>query len=122
MEGKVAEFREAAQRRRSQGSGARYPDGMRHFAMSHAKSRLAVGASMHSIAKELGIAGQTLSYWLGTRETKRPVASRFVPVTVVSEPEPRMPSRGALVVVTGALRIEVPDVATAIELVQGLRC
>jgi transposase-like protein len=120
MDGKVAEFRKAAERRRSEGTAARYPEEMRQFALAHVKARVASGASMHSIAKELGVAGQTLSYWLHASEAKRAVGARFVPVTV--RPESRMPSRAALVVVAGELRIEVADVATAIELVRGLRC
>lgn len=123
MVDKVAEFRRVAAQKRKQGTGARYSEGMRQFALAHARVRLKDGAGVQTVAAELGLAGQTLAYWLRTKGPQAAVA-RLVPVTV--KREPRVPEasdalRAPIVIVAGDVRIEVADASTAAEVVRRLR-
>jgi transposase-like protein len=119
----VAEFRKVAAQKRRQGTGARYSDGMRRFALAHAQVRLKEGAGVQTVAAELGLAGQTLAYWLRTKEGAAPSA-RLVPVTLTRasvEENARDATRAPIVIFSGAVRIEVPDASTAAEVVRRLR-
>jgi len=123
MKDKVAEFRGVAERRRKQGTSARYSDAMKRFGLRHAQERIRAGVSVQRAAKELGLAGQTLTYWLRTCRALVRVESepaRLVPVT--TRPAPRAAERGAsIVIIAGEVRVEVSDVAAAAELVRRLR-
>lgn len=123
MKDKLVEFRRAAASLREQGTSARYPEAMKRLAMSHARQRVSTGASVQLAAKELGLAGQTLAYWLRTREA---------PVEAVREPAKLLPvittaasaaveRNAAIVIFAGDVRIELRDVTTAAELVRRLR-
>jgi transposase-like protein len=123
MTDKVAEFRRAAVRRREQGTSARYPEAMKRFALAHAQERMTAGASVQRAAKELGLAGQTLAYWLRTRSSLvRAARERAKLVPVITVPASKVVERSAaILVVAGDVRIEVSDVVTAAELVRRLR-
>jgi transposase-like protein len=123
MTSKMAEFRRVAGQRREQGTSARYPEAMKRFALAHAKERIAAGASVQRAAKELGLAGQTLTYWLRTCDPLVGAArepAKLVPVITI--PTSNVVKRSAaIVVIVGDVRVEVSDVAVAAELVGRLR-
>jgi len=126
MKDKVAEFRWFAEKRREEGTSARYPDAMKRIALTHAQERVRAGASVQRVAKELGLAGQTLTYWLRTRSTlvgAEGSGPKLIPV--ITRPAPSAMKHSAvmvtMVVVAGDVRVEVRDVATAVELVRRLR-
>jgi transposase-like protein len=121
MKDKIAEFRQVAARLREQGTSARYPESMKRLALSHAEQRMRAGASAQRVAKELGLAGQTLAYWLRTRRKKvgtSAESAKLVPVIAVANSLER---DATIVLIAGDVRIEVSDVAKAAELVRRLR-
>jgi transposase len=100
----------------SGGQGTRYPAELRSAITGHARQRLARGASVSAIGKELGVSGFTLSRWLQAAE---PGSVRPVEV-VVPEPAGR-PSAGGLVVTTaGGVRIEGLELPAVFELLRVL--
>lgn len=125
MADRVAEFRRVAAGKRKLGRRARYGNAMRKFALGHAAARMSAGASVQTVATELGLTGQTLSNWLrratraGERPAKLAVPAKLVPVRVKGEP--RETPRGPIVIVAGEIRVEVSDVETAAELVRSLQ-
>ena len=123
MVDKVAEFRKVAAQKRKQGTGARYSESMRQFALAHAQVRLGEGAGVQVVAAELGLSGQTLAYWLRTMGARERLA-RLVPVTVKREVNERREAsetpRAPIVIVAGDVRIEVADASTAAEVIRRL--
>jgi transposase-like protein len=123
MRDKVAEFRRLAERRREEGTSARYSEAMKRFALTHAQERMTAGASVQGAAKELGLAGQTLTYWLRTCSSlvrAQAAAPKLVPV-ITRHARSAVSHSAALVVIAGEVRVEVSDVATAAELVRRLQ-
>ena len=124
MADKVAEFRRVAAGKRKLGRRARYGNAMRRFALAHAAARMSAGASVQTVATDLGLTGQTLSNWLRTaaRADERPArlaVPALVPVRVKGGT--RETSRAPIVIVAGELRVEVSDVEAAAELVRRLQ-
>lgn len=109
-------FREAAERH-NEGRGRtgwRYPPEIRLLAVEYCEAAREAGASMASIAAELGITPMSLSRWLDEGVPR----SAVLPVQVIDSPtdESRRPS---LVAVTpGGLRIEGLDWAGILDLVR----
>ena len=107
LERVAAEFRVAARRAGPRGAGRRYPPALRRTGAEYFRRRRAVGASVATVARDLGVRRQTLLAWAAEAEAKTRAA--FVPVAVV--PDAAVASR---IVVHGpvGLRIEGLDVAT----------
>jgi transposase-like protein len=123
MKDKIAEFRQVAARLREQGTSARYPESMKRLALSHAQQRMTAGASVQRVAKELGLAGQTLAYWLRTRSPQEQAGvepAKLLPVFTTASAR-TVEGDAAIVLIAGDVRIEVSDVAKAAELVRRLR-
>lgn len=70
------------------GRGARYPEELRAEAVWLARAAVARGASLGSVAAELGVGGGTLARWL-----EDPPAKEWRAVEVVEEPAPGAVSR-----------------------------
>ncbi len=83
------------------GRGVRYPEELRAEAVSLARAAMDGGASLGSVAAELGVGAGTLRRWL-----EAPPASSWRAVEVVAEPEPlaecpaESSSRAGLVLIT----------------------
>ena len=119
MADKIAEFRRVAAGKRQLGRRARYGDGMRRFALAHAKARMSAGASVQRVAAELGLTGQTLSNWLHAEAQVSEPPARLMPVSVKQEKREHLQT--PIVIVAGEVRVEVSDVETAAELVRRLQ-
>lgn len=83
MDRRVEAFRREAARIKSRGTGRRYPVAVRTLAVEYARAQIAKGASTAAIAAELGIPGQTLTYWF-SKETSE---ATLLPVRVVARSE-----------------------------------
>lgn len=117
----VAEFRRVVAQRRKQGTCGRYSEAMRCFGLSHAGARMRRGASVQTVASELGLGVEILASWLGATST-RERSAQLVPVTVKREAaEAHEAPRAPIVIVVGEVRVEVADASTAAEVVRRLR-
>ncbi len=113
FERRAVAFRKAVARRGSVGPRLRYTAELRAEAVAYAEERLASGAMLTAVTRELGLGGNTLRAWLAA-ERQSP---RFRKVEIAAE------ETAATLVVTGpcGLRIEGLDIATLSELIRRLR-
>src|SRR5512139_2968050 len=119
MDRRVEAFQREAARIKSRGTGRRYPASVRTLAVEYARAQIAKGASTAAIAAELGIPGQTLTYWL----SKETFEATLLPVRVVarSEREPATDDATVRVLTPEGLVIAGLTTEQAIRLVRGLR-
>lgn len=109
----AAAFREAVRRAGRRGPGRRYPPDLRRRGAEYLRARLAAGAPLSAVLRELGVRRETLAGWATPAEAGP--SPRFVPVTVVG------PAAGRIVVHgPSGLRIEGLDVAGVAELLRRL--
>ena len=64
MDRRVEVFRREAARIGRGGTGRRYPASARAMAVEYARAQIAKGVTVAAIAAELGVPGQTLTYWI----------------------------------------------------------
>lgn len=125
----VKEFRRAAaQASPGKGTGKRYPARLREFAVEHSRRELGRGRALAAVARQLGVPGQTLSYWLARSVPK---SSSVVRVRIrpsgpalrgVSGSSPTSAATAGMMVMTPeGYRVVVSDVAEAAALVRALR-
>ena len=67
MDRRVEVFRREAARIGRGGTGRRYPASARAMAVKYARAQIAKGVTVAAIAAELGVPGQTLTYWMCNR-------------------------------------------------------
>lgn len=109
--------------RTREGRGRRYPTALRRAVVEHAQQRLEHGASLRAVARAVGLADQTLSYWLRSAE---PPESGPVMRAVAVRPELDAPPAttgtpaGAVVVTPQGLRIEGLALAEIVSLVRSV--
>ena len=115
LERALLEFRAAARRAGPRGAGRRYPSTLRRAGAEYFRRRRAAGASVATVARDLGVRRQTLLAWAAEPEGETRAA--FVPVTVV--PDAAALSR-IVVYGPGGLRVEGLDVAGVIAVLSGL--
>ncbi len=113
FERRAVAFRKAVAGRGTVGPRLRYTAELRAEAVAYTRKRLASGGTLTAVARELGVAPNTLQAWLAV---ERP-SPEFHSVEISEDA-----SRSALVVYGPCgLRIEGLDMATLIELIQRLR-
>lgn len=110
------EIRKELEARRGESRG-RYSLGLRERVVAFAKQRVAEGASLKSIADEIGVSHQSVTRWLDDEEERRGEAG-FVPVAI-GVPQAKL---GPDVVVYGPAGIVIDnlDFETLVELLKRL--
>ena len=106
----------------------RYPEALRRSTVTYARERVDAGATVESVAHALGLAGQTLSYWLRSVEpdpATDPPAMRAVSVVPAPRhdeepPAPPLSPASPVVITPQGLRIEGLDVAGISDLLRRL--
>lgn len=112
---RAAVFRVAVRRLGTRGVGRRYPEELKGEALAYLGDRRREGASIESVAKELGMRERTLTLWAAA---PRPTGKApFVPMELVADGAP-IPT--AIVLHAGGLRVEGLDVATLADLLRRL--
>lgn len=109
-------FREAAERH-NEGRGRtgwRYPPEIRGLAVEYCEAAFEAGASLASVAAELGVTPLSLSRWLD-EEPSRPAV---LPVQVIESPTDDLERPGLIAVTPGGLRIEGLDWTRVLDLVR----
>src|SRR5512141_244564 len=113
FEKRAVAFRKAVAGRGAVGPRLRYTPEFRAEAVAYAEERLASGAVLTAVTRELGLGGNTLRTWLAA-ERQSP---RFCKVEIAAEE-----AAAALVVYgPGGLRVEGLSIAALAELIRSLR-
>lgn len=111
MDRLLKRFRREAKARPNQ----KYPEELRRMAAKYARRRVTAGAAIASIAKELGVAEQSLRNWMGTD-------SDFRRVQVIESVPAEQSDTGTLVLTSpSGYRLEGLDMDSAFQLLRTLR-
>ncbi len=112
---RAAVFRVAVRRLGTRGVGRRYPEELKREALGYLGERRREGASVASVAKELGMRERTLTLCAAAPRPTGKVS--FVPMAVVADAPP---TASAIVVHARGLRVEGLDVAMLADLLRRL--
>jgi hypothetical protein len=120
MDDQARQFRQAAQKhnRGRSGRGIRYPRELHQEAVAYARLCRQDGASLVSVATELGIKPITLSRWL--RETHRPGLRKVEFVAAGSKSATQIPPAPLWVTMPSGIRIEGLDLEALLTLLRQL--
>ncbi len=119
MDRRVEVFRREAARIGRGGTGRRYPASARAMAVKYARAQIAKGVTVAAIAAELGVPGQTLTYWMSKTSSE----PKLLPVRVVDRVERAADIEEATVRVLTPEGLVIAGLTTeqAVRLVRGLR-
>jgi len=103
---------------RERGQGRKLPAPVRAEAAAWADRQRAAGATMSAVARELGVADETVRRW-GSRSGRATRATALVPVEIITDEPAR--SRTLTVIAPGGYRVEGLTVEEAAMLLRVLR-
>jgi len=111
FERRAVAFRKAVARRGAVGPRLRYTPELRAEAVTYARERVASGGALAAVARELGVAANTLQAWLADQRH----SPGFRKVEIAADSAPTL-----IVYGPAGLRIEGLDIAALAELLRRL--